>query len=553
MTDRKSLAEPEHPPPSYGATIDPETPEYRPNVEDTELNCCGGIIFLFVMIWNVIKNICPFYGQYLFFKRVCFTKNYLDDNDSFNVMINHIQLILNGWIVLYLIYMYCRFIDRNFNDNDNRCKKYFARLICGYIIIDIIVQIWNCIRKYPNFVCVCYELCYTNKQIGFNFRTDTYEYGFWARFFGYIFYTLSTIGVVIFAHIIEYCYVVYQTFVGNFPRNSSAYYYGCFWSSLFGGVYLFYDLLHRKNLCYRIIGNVALTCYNVGIGALIYIHAHYLSVLIVLCIFSFPTIRFLYVIANSYGVVKRYKNFKQSLSFTLFRVNCYMVESYHRMRVAANNVRNRFGHSYTNMRNNMSKQYANIINVQMRRATGHPPLAKGMDGYYEPNIFTYVASTIEPIPTYEQKLATRNTKISKTMAYCNYEMMLRCVRALVIRKFKNQYGNSISSVSRYYVDVYKYDQDMTKYKQLIDNIMSRYCPNIDASYSYNYDNYHEIICTIDNEIDLNNKNKLDNYIESFTTVNINNLDLPYVDGGQFNRSRVRREYWLTTNHDENIV
>ena len=158
--------------------------ENQENQEQFSFSCSDFIFAFFYLIYFIVVNLFPVIAQIKALYYLCNYDKYLNNPNAFKRKENHIALILNGYIVgyliVYLFYHLCKFVGRNFDNQESFFKRHLAQTIAGLIIF----KIW-------------YEIgYYGSKWIWDNDYTLSSEY-FIKQFFGHILMTICTLGLFI--------------------------------------------------------------------------------------------------------------------------------------------------------------------------------------------------------------------------------------------------------------------------------------------------------------------------------------------------------------------
>jgi hypothetical protein len=430
-----------------------------------KMDACDVLIFFFYGIFWLFINLCPVVAQIKLIYTLCHYKKYYKGPDTFQNKLNKFATYFNTYFVGRLLWDYCKFVHDNFF-SDVKWRKYLARTMCGYIIID----------RYIAMVKWSYRLAYSNKTIGF---TDTFhpnnKFSYFERFCGYVGLFIVTGGLATIFYLAEYLFVIKTIcFDDIYAYDSQEYKIGLFLTSIVsGGLYGLFVLLDHKKLWIRIFANVSLTMYNIGIAVGIYhTYYYYTHVIIILCLVSFPVLRVAYIVVVSYTCEKVIKRIMSFVSFGYFRF-CHLCDvAYFEIRRALVASRNTIMSRRIAMKNRLSVFSAHFHNVRMRRIYRQSSLTEGMEGYRAPVILTFTRITATPILEYSVKYANRQEKKKKELDVLCRKLVYECSKALIYKKFLNTYQYDLNELLNYYVSAYK-DNQMQKYVPLINSIVSQ--------------------------------------------------------------------------------
>lgn len=528
-------------PNKHGSFFDPELgnhippippPEYRADVVSEKMDCLDVVIFVGYSIFWLFINLCPIIAQIKLIYTLCYYDKYYNGPDSFQNKLNVVARYFNTYFIGHLIWDYFKFMFTNFS-SEVKWKKYLARTMCGYIILDIYIYLFKHL----------YRLTYYNKTMGFDDRQShgskyyDKKYSVIQRIFGYLGFLIVTFGISSIFYVFEYISVVLETMFGRrFSPKSSQHKIGTFMTSLVtGGLYGLYELAFHKNIFLRLLAKVILIGYNVGIGAAIYYAHNETYVLIILCTVSLPVIYVIYRLLTSFTFVRATRVVMNAISYGYFRF-CHLCDvAYFKIRQGLVRCRNRIVNSHTNTKNRLYAFTANFYNVRIRRVRRQPILVVGMEGYRTPVVHQFVPITARTILEFSVKLAERNTRLDKEIKLYHHKLFYECLKSLITQKFKNTYDRDICSIDKYYVSAYN-NQKMSMYKEFIDTIIDKVNFPETVEFGVNYRKYYNLIGQLNKTIRICGNETappqyMDNinfstiyYNESTGLLNINNIN-----------------------------
>lgn len=152
----------------------------KPQYDDScsLLDCCAFSVYTIIMF---AINVCPIIGQIRGLYILCNPEKYLCHPDNAQRKKSHVTLLLNGYIILYVIGYGIYWIINNFH-SENKVKKHIAQAI-GTLIIPKIM----------------YEMFITGNKWLYEDTNSSY----FKMFIGHIFLTISTMGLFIIYRIFE--------------------------------------------------------------------------------------------------------------------------------------------------------------------------------------------------------------------------------------------------------------------------------------------------------------------------------------------------------------
>lgn len=158
--------------------------EEKTKTKAQECNWFDTILGVIYCIFFIPFNLCPVLGQLNAIHTLCNDEEYLDNPNKYVRIRSHFQLILNGYLVAYLMifitYNYLVFVFFNFNNEEEKWKKYIA-----WTLGTLIFKWWYEGLKYG------FELIYDD-------TTSKRE-----KFIGHIILTIGSFGLFLFLRIPE--------------------------------------------------------------------------------------------------------------------------------------------------------------------------------------------------------------------------------------------------------------------------------------------------------------------------------------------------------------
>jgi hypothetical protein len=99
--------------------------------EFSTVTCCDVAATLVVGAWTLFVNLCPILAQYRALHTLCHADEYLNTQkvDKSTRFWAHVQLILNGYVVLYLVGYACWWIVAHFDDSTSNWRRHTAQTV----------------------------------------------------------------------------------------------------------------------------------------------------------------------------------------------------------------------------------------------------------------------------------------------------------------------------------------------------------------------------------------------------------------------------------------
>ena len=110
-------------------------PAYRIDPTEEKMDCFDIFIFTGYSIFWVFINLCPIIAQIKLIYTLCHYDKYYRSPDPFQNKLNVTARYLNTYLVGHLVWNYFKFVGDNFS-SETKWKKYLARSMCGFIIVD---------------------------------------------------------------------------------------------------------------------------------------------------------------------------------------------------------------------------------------------------------------------------------------------------------------------------------------------------------------------------------------------------------------------------------
>jgi hypothetical protein len=157
------------------------------NRDDEPTTCCDWVVLLIYGFFLFVINICPVIGQLCAIYRLIRHEKYLGNPNQTIRSNAHFWLIINGYVVGYLVcwllYHIIKFLFNNIHNEDEPFKRHLAQTIVGLVVF----KLW-------------YELLHYGVKwvYDYDFRRDErVDSDICAGFCGYIFLTIATGGIFV--------------------------------------------------------------------------------------------------------------------------------------------------------------------------------------------------------------------------------------------------------------------------------------------------------------------------------------------------------------------
>jgi hypothetical protein len=109
-----------------------------PDAWDPVCSGCHCLFAMIYMVWWILGNVIPIWAQIKGINVLTNRSQHFNGNPIHDATI-HFQLLLNGYVILYLCYLVGRFVWLNWN-SPNDCQRHLAQLIGGLIVFKLMYE-----------------------------------------------------------------------------------------------------------------------------------------------------------------------------------------------------------------------------------------------------------------------------------------------------------------------------------------------------------------------------------------------------------------------------